>query len=128
MFFSKASFIALVAIGIKSAMAIPAAEVGVVTLRPAGATPDAAQVDLVQLCEDINFGGCVTVTFGSVPTGCVGIASDQYSSARAISGVSCTLFENAGCGGRSLRIAGDVPNFPSVGFNDIATSMSCVGA
>ncbi|KAJ7274135.1 hypothetical protein C8J57DRAFT_252681 [Mycena rebaudengoi] len=127
--FSKLSFMALVA----ATMAVPTdlatgnhtASIG----NPGGPSPDAAEVVLCIACLDINFGNCVSLNFGSVPTGCISVPggeNDVFSSAQSVAGVQCTFFENAGCGGRSVVIAGNVANFVDIGFNDLASSLSCV--
>ncbi|KAJ7274035.1 hypothetical protein C8J57DRAFT_1506148 [Mycena rebaudengoi] len=95
-----------------------------------GPSPNTANVVLCYACADINFGGCVSLNFGSVPTGCIGVPggfNDVASSARAVDGVLCTFFEHAGCGGRSVVIAGNVANFVDIGFNDLLSSFSCIG-
>ncbi|KAJ7272311.1 hypothetical protein C8J57DRAFT_1715745 [Mycena rebaudengoi] len=111
-------------------MAAPADIAGVATAgKIGGIAPDSAQVVLLNVCTAINFSGCSSLNFGSVPTGCISVPAgfnDVISSAQAVAGVRCTLFENSGCGGRSVTIAGNVANFVDIGFNDLTSSLSCV--
>ncbi|KAJ7710458.1 hypothetical protein B0H17DRAFT_1190196 [Mycena rosella] len=91
--------------------------------------PISPEVVLVEVCMDPNFGGgCVSLNFGTVPTGCVSVPNgwnDLITSARAVPGVICTFFADPPCTGKSVVIAGDVPDFRTVGMNDQTTDLSC---
>ncbi|KAJ7274138.1 hypothetical protein C8J57DRAFT_1225009 [Mycena rebaudengoi] len=97
--------------------------------RIGGPLPDAAQVVLCNACTDINFVGCVSFNFATIPTGCIGVPSgfnDVISSAQAVTGIECTFFENANCTGRSVIVGGNIANFADVGMNDLTSAISCV--
>ncbi|KAJ7257392.1 hypothetical protein C8J57DRAFT_1721201 [Mycena rebaudengoi] len=105
-----------------------AAEVPTASIGGHGTTPDAAQVILMNVCMDPNFGNCVSLNFGNVPTGCLAMPAgwnDRITSAQAVAGIVCTLFADPGCTGRSLVVAGNIPDFRPVGMDDLTTSMSC---
>ncbi|KAJ7274155.1 hypothetical protein C8J57DRAFT_1314805 [Mycena rebaudengoi] len=128
--FSKLGFFALVAAA-SAANAPPRlvsraeASVG----RIGGPTPAAAQVVLVNVCPDPNFVNCVSLNFATVPTGCITVPAAQnnvISSAQAVTGIECTLFDAANCTGRSVIVGGTIANFVNVGMNDLTSSVSCV--
>ncbi|KAG6831241.1 hypothetical protein H0H87_005807 [Tephrocybe sp. NHM501043] len=61
-------------------------------------------INVVEVCIDPNFGSCFFITDTAVPTGCInlptisgpgggGLLQDSISSALAIAGIQCTLFE-----------------------------------
>ncbi|KAJ6524846.1 hypothetical protein DFH09DRAFT_1329206 [Mycena vulgaris] len=133
--FSKLTVIALAAAAsFKSALSGPADVVS----RAAGTNATIAshgtlspQVNLVQVCMDPNFKNCVDLTFPTIPTGCVGVATGWVhliTSARAIAGLQCTFYADPGCSylGNSVIVAGEVPDFRPIAMDDLASALSCV--
>ncbi|KAJ7250387.1 hypothetical protein C8J57DRAFT_1723656 [Mycena rebaudengoi] len=94
-----------------------------------GISTDSAQVVLVNVCTNANFGGCISLNFGTIPTGCITVpasVNNAISSAQAVTGIKCTFFDGANCSGTSVVIAGNVANLGTVGMNDKTSSVSCV--
>ncbi|KAJ7235787.1 hypothetical protein C8J57DRAFT_1728449 [Mycena rebaudengoi] len=128
--FSKLKFLALVVAA--SAASVPTelvsrAEASIGGIG--GISPAAAQVVLVIVCTDINFGNCTPLQFPSIPTGCIAVPKaleDTISSAQAVLGVRCTFYQNPGCALNSVIVAGNIPNFSDVGMNDLTSAISCV--
>ncbi|KAJ7250386.1 hypothetical protein C8J57DRAFT_1723654 [Mycena rebaudengoi] len=96
-----------------------------------GISTDSAQVVLVNACTNANFGGCISLNFGTVPTGCITVPAalnNAISSAQAVTGIRCTFFDAANCSGTSVIVAGNIANMGTVGMNDLTSSVSCVSA
>ncbi|KAK4185128.1 hypothetical protein QBC35DRAFT_390125 [Podospora australis] len=105
-------------------MAAPSAE-------PAAAEPGAIEARAQHLAtwwEHAGFSGSSFNSFGDpgVCTNFPAVWNDRFSSARAVAGWKCRVWDNAGCGGNSF---GDFTNagsnFPSL-LNDRGSSWRCV--
>ncbi|KAJ7210295.1 hypothetical protein C8J57DRAFT_1484110 [Mycena rebaudengoi] len=93
-----------------------------------GISIESAQVVLVNACTDTNFGGCISLNFATIPTGCITVparVNNAISGAQALAGIRCTFFDAEDCSGRSVVVAGDIANLASVGMNDRTSSVSC---
>ncbi|KAJ7265755.1 hypothetical protein C8J57DRAFT_1229981 [Mycena rebaudengoi] len=84
---------------------------------------------LVNACTNANFGGCISLNFATIPTGCITVpasVNNAISSAQAVTGIRCTFFDAANCSGTSVVVAGNIANLGTVGMNDKTSSVSCV--
>ncbi|KAJ7222819.1 hypothetical protein C8J57DRAFT_1722693 [Mycena rebaudengoi] len=128
--FSKLKFLALAVAA--SAVSVPTelvsrAEASIGGIG--GISPDAAQVVLVIVCTDINFGNCTPLQATNIPTGCIAVSKaleDTISSAQAVLGVQCTFYQNPGCALNSVIVAGNIPDFRDVGMDNLTSAISCV--
>ncbi|KAJ7266077.1 hypothetical protein C8J57DRAFT_1469929 [Mycena rebaudengoi] len=94
-----------------------------------GISTESAQVVLVNACTNANFGGCISLNFATIPTGCITVpasVNNAISSAQAVTGIRCTFFDAANCSGTSVVVAGNIANLGTVGMNDKTSSVSCV--
>ncbi|KAJ7292164.1 hypothetical protein C8J57DRAFT_1458662 [Mycena rebaudengoi] len=94
-----------------------------------GISTESAQVVLVNVCRDANFGRCISLNFATIPTGCIAVpdaVNNDISSAQALTGIQCTFFDTLDCSGRSVIVAGEIAKLGTVGMNDRTTSISCV--
>ncbi|KAF8595536.1 hypothetical protein BDV93DRAFT_611382 [Ceratobasidium sp. AG-I] len=139
MFAFKPAFFALFTL--QFALALPTAlvsrEDGKVTtpvqLDASNATKDTAakrDVNHVHFCSKANFEGrCVDVrNFSSGQ--CVGVGSDfndKVSSFRPERGLTCTIFSDAGCGGRATGgvVFPGIANLADFNNNDAMSSFRC---
>ncbi|KAG8693935.1 hypothetical protein FRC08_008804 [Ceratobasidium sp. 394] len=84
----------------------------------------------VFFCTDANFRGrCVTVS-GFSSGQCVGVGADfndQVTSFRPSSGLSCTIYSDAGCRGRATGgvVAPGINNLADFNNNDAMSSFRC---
>ncbi|KAJ7227806.1 hypothetical protein C8J57DRAFT_1730813 [Mycena rebaudengoi] len=131
--FSKLKFLALAVAA--SAMSVPTelvsrAEASIGGIG--GISPDAAQVVLVIVCTDINFGNCTPLQATNIPTGCIAVSKaleDTISSAQGRSWGSMHLlpgYRNPECALNSVIVAGNIPDFRDVGMDNLTSAISCV--
>ncbi|KAF9001371.1 hypothetical protein BDZ89DRAFT_1081956 [Hymenopellis radicata] len=95
-----------------------------------GIEPGPDAITIFKTCTDINFGGlCVVWVSDVLPSGCGSLSAagqqDSVSSASTPAGIACTLFEDAGCSGRTQLVVGTINDLGTVGFQDTATSFNC---
>ncbi|KAJ7244852.1 hypothetical protein C8J57DRAFT_1242516 [Mycena rebaudengoi] len=126
--FSKLSFMALVATAsLRSVTSVPTDLA--IGNRTASIGSTSGPLIVIIICTGANFQGCVSIPFGHVPTGCFPIPSNlnnAASSAQAVRGIRCTIFDSAACSGRSAIIGGNVANLGDLGMNDLASSITCI--
>ncbi|KAF9025578.1 hypothetical protein BDZ89DRAFT_1068223 [Hymenopellis radicata] len=84
-----------------------------------GIEPGPDAITIFKTCTDINFGGSALSAAGQ---------QDSVSSASTPAGIACTLFEDAGCSGRTQLVVGTINDLRTVGFQDTATSFNCRSA
>jgi hypothetical protein len=89
----------------------------------------------IDICNDINYGDCVT-GLCAAPAACIELNQGfiGLSSLRLDKGVGCTLYEAQDCwhsvvpdGTNSRDIFESVANFNDIGFNDVTQSLLCFG-
>ncbi|KAF8879910.1 hypothetical protein CPB85DRAFT_1341384 [Mucidula mucida] len=87
-------------------------------------------ISIVETCNDANLAGACNAWSSTVlPSGCGDLAGagqdNTVTSVATSAGIQCTLFDGAGCTGRSQLVVGTVNNLATVGFDNVASSFSC---